>query len=617
MRMKLILTLTTVCTVSAGFIDRLNGLYARWNPSSNQGFFMSNDRQNYVTAEQLLPDALLHQQILGPQLAAAGYSGAQIVAGPIAVPLKNLPRPPGVASSSFPSRPAYQQRPTAQAPPFNQQSYPHSSSGSFPSHQQYASYRSQQKPSLRYQPLQPNQGGQQVLSIQQGAAYNYGQQQTYQAQSPAQFQTSAALPHSQAAYAKLPNAVPLAGTSFLINTPEYQQTSPVQLQSNFPTAYSLQKQSFQSQATPQDVNVYRGAPAQPAQQAEVSSYPSQQTSHSIPSYSYQQLPKAYPVAQQQHHEQPKQPVYQHVQKVKNINFNSDYYHSKHAPQSVASQNPVYHAGQVFNIEHPVRQYSPTEAPQKVQYSEWTPIPKGPVETQTSAPNASDNFAQTDGISDADLQDLNFNDVFSGLVPDIPEIPSNVDHAAFSSQSNGGQYSPSTLSQLNRNVADFSPESKRETNPNKVSKSKSEKVTERKRDIFILEKGDLPAQGRSSAGPMVSSQESVNPRLISKREKVKKLRSSSKTDPKIKRKKSTTTTPSPSSSAETSNSGDNIVTVAWKRDKPHAIPRIGEGAGRFVGKVLEDVDVVRGKPAGKINDDIFLSNVGYSIKFTSR
>jgi hypothetical protein len=56
-----------------------------------------------VSAHQLLPDYLTHQEFLKPQLQAAGFSGGRIIAGPFPVPLARLPKPPARSSSVSPT----------------------------------------------------------------------------------------------------------------------------------------------------------------------------------------------------------------------------------------------------------------------------------------------------------------------------------------------------------------------------------------------------------------------------------------------------------------------------------------------------------------------------------
>jgi hypothetical protein len=63
----------------------------------------SEDDRPTVSAHQLLPDYLTHQEFLKPQLQAAGFSGGRIIAGPFPVPLARLPKPPARSSSVSPT----------------------------------------------------------------------------------------------------------------------------------------------------------------------------------------------------------------------------------------------------------------------------------------------------------------------------------------------------------------------------------------------------------------------------------------------------------------------------------------------------------------------------------
>jgi hypothetical protein len=78
-------------------------------PFSKPGFLSaltdrdSEDDRPTVSAHQLLPDYLTHQEFLKPQLQAAGFSGGRIIAGPFPVPLARLPKPPARSSSVSPT----------------------------------------------------------------------------------------------------------------------------------------------------------------------------------------------------------------------------------------------------------------------------------------------------------------------------------------------------------------------------------------------------------------------------------------------------------------------------------------------------------------------------------
>lgn len=77
-------------------------------PFAKPGFLSAltdrdEDDRPTVSAHQLLPDYLTHQEFLKPQLQAAGFSGGRIIAGPFPVPLARLPKPPSRSSSVSPT----------------------------------------------------------------------------------------------------------------------------------------------------------------------------------------------------------------------------------------------------------------------------------------------------------------------------------------------------------------------------------------------------------------------------------------------------------------------------------------------------------------------------------
>ena len=104
-----------------------------------------------VPASHLLPDYLMHQEFLKPQLQAAGFSGGRIIAGPFPVPLSSLPSPAQVrAGAGGPPLPQQQ----LQAQPL-----PQSLAQLLPQQQQHHHQHQQQiqhPPQLHQQPqLQP------------------------------------------------------------------------------------------------------------------------------------------------------------------------------------------------------------------------------------------------------------------------------------------------------------------------------------------------------------------------------------------------------------------------------------------------------------------------------
>ena len=83
--------------------------------------------QSRLSDSDLLPDYLMHQEFLKPQLQAAGYSGGKIIAGPFRVPLAALPKPqrpnsgnggpPPIPIPVLPQVPAIQQQQQQQPQP--------------------------------------------------------------------------------------------------------------------------------------------------------------------------------------------------------------------------------------------------------------------------------------------------------------------------------------------------------------------------------------------------------------------------------------------------------------------------------------------------------------------